>query len=103
MYHPILQEGRIPISTSSGIHGPPIAEWTIMNWLFAARKHSQVYEAQKAHRWDDKTQYMQGNHDQAGKKVGILGYGSIGRQSMYCPFFHFPELETDTDPVTDRV
>ncbi|KAJ5762955.1 D-isomer specific 2-hydroxyacid dehydrogenase NAD-binding [Penicillium manginii] len=80
MNHPILKEGRIPIATSSGIHGPPIAEWTIMNWILAARKHFQVYEAQKAHRWDDKTQYMQGNHDQVGKKVGILGYGSIGRQ-----------------------
>lgn len=25
---------------------------------------------------------MYGLHDQVGKKVGILGYGSIGRQSM---------------------
>ncbi|KAJ5222933.1 D-isomer specific 2-hydroxyacid dehydrogenase NAD-binding [Penicillium citrinum] len=78
--NPILKEGKIAITSSSGIHGPPIAEWTIMNWIIASRKHFQIYEAQKAHRWDDKDQYLRGNHDQAGKKVGILGYGSIGRQ-----------------------
>ncbi|KAJ5731563.1 D-isomer specific 2-hydroxyacid dehydrogenase NAD-binding [Penicillium malachiteum] len=44
--NPIFKYSEIPFTTSSGIHGPPIAEWTIMNWL----------------------------------KVGILGYGSIGRQ-----------------------
>jgi len=80
--NPILKEGKIAITSSSGIHGPPIAEWTIMNWIIASRKHFQIYEAQKAHRWDDKDQYLRGNHDQAGRKVGILGYGSIGRQSM---------------------
>lgn len=97
MSHPVLKEGRIPIATSSGIHGPPIAEWTIMNWILAGRQHFQVYEAQKAHRWDDKTKYMQGNHDQAGKKVGILGYGSIGRQSMYCLWFCFAFKSVEND------
>ncbi|KAJ5781202.1 hypothetical protein N7457_006362 [Penicillium paradoxum] len=78
--HPVLRDSDILITTSSGIHGPPIAEWTVMNWLVASRKYVQTYEAQKAHRWDNKTAYMRGMHDQVGKKVGILGYGSIGRQ-----------------------
>ncbi|KAJ5183804.1 hypothetical protein N7492_001420 [Penicillium capsulatum] len=80
MSHPILKESNIPITTSSGIHGPPIAEWVLVNWLVASRNYAKLYEAQKAHRWDEKTQYMRGNHDQVGKTVGILGYGSIGRQ-----------------------
>ena len=83
MDHPILKESEIPITTSSGIHGPPIAEWTLMNWLVASRQYARLYEAQKEHRWDDKGPYILRSHDQAGKKVGILGYGSIGRQSMY--------------------
>ncbi|KAJ5520945.1 D-isomer specific 2-hydroxyacid dehydrogenase NAD-binding [Penicillium fimorum] len=80
LQHPILWESNIPITTSSGIHGPPISEWTVMNWLVSSRKYSVSYEAQKSHVWADKTPYMKDIHDQVGKKVGILGYGSIGRQ-----------------------
>ncbi|KGO70893.1 D-isomer specific 2-hydroxyacid dehydrogenase, NAD-binding [Penicillium expansum] len=76
---PILQDTDIPITTSSGIHGPPIAEWTVMNWLVSSRRYVKGYEAQKAHSWD-KSAYTPSLHDQVGKKVGILGYGSIGRQ-----------------------
>lgn len=53
-----------------------------MNWLVSSRKYVQTYEAQKAHDWQDKTGKIGEMHDQVGKKVGILGYGSIGRQSM---------------------
>ncbi|KAJ5817258.1 D-isomer specific 2-hydroxyacid dehydrogenase NAD-binding [Penicillium robsamsonii] len=80
LQHPILRESDIPITTSSGIHGPPISEWTVMNWLVSSRKYAVSYEAQKSHVWADKTPYMQGIHDQVGKRIGILGYGSIGRQ-----------------------
>ncbi|CDM33086.1 hypothetical protein DTO013E5_5723 [Penicillium roqueforti] len=79
LQNPILQETDIPITTSSGIHGPPIAEWTVMNWLVSSRRYAKGYEAQKSHVWD-KAAYRPGLHDQVGKKVGILGYGSIGRQ-----------------------
>ncbi|PLB37124.1 D-isomer specific 2-hydroxyacid dehydrogenase family protein [Aspergillus candidus] len=65
---------------NSGIHGPPIAEWTLMNWLISSRKFITTYENQKKHHWDSITSYMNGMHDQVGKAVGILGYGSIGRQ-----------------------
>ncbi|KAF7182947.1 hypothetical protein CNMCM7691_002691 [Aspergillus felis] len=78
--HPILKDSKIPISTSSGIHGPPIAEWTVLNWLAASKEFVRTYENQKQHVWGDVDEYMQGLHDQVGKKVGILGYGSIGRQ-----------------------
>lgn len=80
--HPILKDSKIPISTSSGIHGPPIAEWTVLNWLAASKGFVRTYENQKQHVWGNVDEYMYGLHDQVGKKVGILGYGSIGRQSM---------------------
>lgn len=90
LQNPILQETDIPITTSSGIHGPPIAEWTVMNWLVSSRRYAKGYEAQKSHVWD-KAAYRPGLHDQVGKKVGILGYGSIGRQSMF-PHIHSLEI-----------
>lgn len=78
--HPILQTTSIPITTSSGIHAPPVAEWTVMNWLTSARKYIHTYESQKQHHWAGIDEYMPVVSDQVGKTVGILGYGSIGRQ-----------------------
>ena len=80
IHHPTLQDPRNRATTSSGIHGPPIAEWTLMNWLVSSRKFISTYENQKKHHWGGNTSYMHGMHDQVGKTVGILGYGSIGRQ-----------------------
>jgi phosphoglycerate dehydrogenase-like enzyme len=56
-----------------------------MNWLVSSRKYVNSYESQKSHLWD-KAAYKAGIHDQVGKKVGILGYGSIGRQSTFHPW-----------------
>ncbi|RAL07265.1 D-isomer specific 2-hydroxyacid dehydrogenase family protein [Aspergillus homomorphus CBS 101889] len=78
--HPIVQATQIPLTSSSGIHGPPIAEWVIMNWLVASRRYVSIYKSQEQHVWAKNHEWMTGVHDQVGRKVGILGYGSIGRQ-----------------------
>lgn len=83
IHHPCLKNTNITVTTSSGIHGPPIAEWAVMNWLVSSRNYVSTYEAQKQHRWGQVEEYLHQFHDQVGKKVGILGYGSIGRQSMF--------------------
>ncbi|KAL4914605.1 hypothetical protein BDW62DRAFT_213368 [Aspergillus aurantiobrunneus] len=77
---PILTDSDVPVTTSSGIHGPPMAEWTLLNWLVASRKYNFTYENQKKHLWARNEEYAKGIQDHVGKKVGILGYGSIGRQ-----------------------
>ncbi|KAL2831726.1 hypothetical protein BDW59DRAFT_139909 [Aspergillus cavernicola] len=79
IHNPIFLDSSVPITTSTGIHGPPIAEWTLLNWLAASRQYQYTLENQKKHVWGRGEAYAQG-HDQVGKKVGILGYGSIGRQ-----------------------
>ncbi|PYI29194.1 hypothetical protein BP00DRAFT_427777 [Aspergillus indologenus CBS 114.80] len=80
MTHPIVQTTKIPLTSSSGIHGPPIAEWVIMNWLVASRRFVHIHKSQERHHWGKYGEWMSGVHDQVGRKVGILGYGSIGRQ-----------------------
>lgn len=78
---PLVTDTTIPITTSSGIHGPPIAEWTILNWLVASKRYNELYEAQKRHEWKRPNTFATSIEDHVGKRVGILGYGSIGRQS----------------------
>ena len=82
--HPIYTDTDIAISTSSGIHGPQISEWVIMTALVQAHKYKQLYELQKQRKWgkmgpQDSTYRTVA--DLVGKRLGVLGYGSIGRQT----------------------
>lgn len=85
--HPTIQNTAIPITTSSGIHAPPIAEWCVLNWIASARNFAHRYESQKQRRWGDVEEYLPTVSDQVGRRVGILGYGSIGRQSALSYYY----------------
>jgi len=50
-----------------------------MNWLVASRHYHEIYEAQKASRWIPYSEFSD-VQDSVSNRVGILGYGSIGRQ-----------------------
>ncbi|KAK7520089.1 hypothetical protein IWZ03DRAFT_393011 [Phyllosticta citriasiana] len=75
----IWQDEDVTITTSSGIHGPQISEWVLMALLVRTHHYDQFHDAQKAHRWG---KYGPGQtvRDLAGQRIGVLGYGSIGRQ-----------------------
>ena len=77
---PILQDADVDITTSSGIHGPPITEWVVMMTLAAKRHFGVTYEAQKRHQWASNDPHFRSISDFVGNRVGIAGYGSIGRQ-----------------------
>ena len=79
---PIYTASQIPITTSSGIHGPMIAEWVVMTSLVASHKYSMLHEWQMTQTWDDSKGGKAVFHsvtDVVGKRLAILGYGSIGR------------------------
>jgi len=74
---------QIAITTSSGIHGPIIGEWVIMTSLVASHKYGILHEWQRSHTWDDSPRgkaNFASISDNFGQRLGILGYGSIGRQ-----------------------
>ncbi|KAF2253341.1 hypothetical protein BU26DRAFT_515709 [Trematosphaeria pertusa] len=77
--HPIYTDSKIPLCSASGVHGPQIAEWVIMMDLVHSHKYTILYDAQKRKEWKQKVG-MEGVSDNVGKRVGVLGYGSIGRQ-----------------------
>lgn len=79
---PIYTDSDVTITTSSGIHGPQIAEWVIMTGLVQSHKYNQLHDLQKEHKWG-KTGSSDDYHnvrDMVGRRLGVLGYGSIGRQ-----------------------
>jgi phosphoglycerate dehydrogenase-like enzyme len=78
--HPILKTD-ILITTSSGVHATPIGEFAITMMLALARHVPRMVRVQDrgawpAHRW--KTFLAT---ELRGKALGILGYGSIGRET----------------------
>ncbi|KAF2085626.1 hypothetical protein K490DRAFT_67509 [Saccharata proteae CBS 121410] len=77
--HPIYTSTDVPITTSSGIHGPQISEWVVMTTLVRTHFYNQLHDAQKERKW---AKYGRGEvvHDLVGQRLGVLGYGSIGRQ-----------------------
>ncbi|KZF21618.1 D-isomer specific 2-hydroxyacid dehydrogenase [Xylona heveae TC161] len=78
--HPIVANSDITMATVSGIHGPPIAEWVIMSYLTFCRKYNTSYAWQQKHEWHSFGDRLSGVYDNQGKRVGVLGYGSVGRQ-----------------------
>ena len=80
--HPIFTDSCIPLSTASGIHGPQIAEWVIMTALVHSHKYNKLYELQKKHHWGKEgvEDEFRSVRDKVGQRLGVLGYGSIGRQ-----------------------
>lgn len=77
----IYTDTTIPLTTSSGIHGPQIAEWTLMTRLTQSHAYPAYYEAQKRHDWAPRpSRDHPPTRDLAGQRLGVLGYGAIGRQ-----------------------
>lgn len=78
----IFQETDIPFTTSSGVHGPQIAEWVVMTALVYSHHYNSLYELQKQKKWKRQGAYENFDvvTDMVGQRLGILGYGSIGRQ-----------------------
>ncbi|KAI9650320.1 hypothetical protein NHQ30_000333 [Ciborinia camelliae] len=77
---PVWKETKIPITNSSGVHGPQISEWVIMQILSHSHKEKTLVEWQKKHVWGDFNQ-MGALRDCVGQRLGVLGYGAIGRQA----------------------
>ncbi|KAI9806664.1 MAG: hypothetical protein M1825_006121 [Sarcosagium campestre] len=85
---PIYKNTDITLTTSSGIHGPQIAEWVILTALAHSHKLPKLLEWQREKHWGG-LQAIGPVRDMVGQKLGVLGYGSIGRQGLLAPL---PEL-----------
>lgn len=75
--HPI-QQTRIPVTTASGTHGVPIAQYVTCATLMLAHQMPQVLRYKETQQWPNRLALA--SRPLRGQTVGILGYGSIGRE-----------------------
>lgn len=75
--HPIQRTG-IPVTTASGTHGVPIAQFVTAAWLMMAHRFPQLLRFKETRIWPNRLAL--GSLPIRGLTAGIVGYGSIGRE-----------------------
>ncbi len=70
-----LTNSRIVVTTASGIHARPLAEFVLMAILMFTKEAFRLAADQRAHRWE-----RYASDEVAGKLVGLIGVGRIGRE-----------------------
>ena len=78
--HPIMHS-NILITTMSGIHAVPIGEFVIMMTLALARHVPEMVRMQDRGEWPKERSKKFRTSELRGKTLGIVGYGSIGREA----------------------
>lgn len=76
---PIYRDTDITLCTTSGIHGPQIAEWVLVTALAHAHRLPMLLDWQREKKWRG-LQELGTIRDMVGQRLGVLGYGAIGRQ-----------------------
>ncbi|MGH7878272.1 MAG: NAD(P)-dependent oxidoreductase, partial [Candidatus Binataceae bacterium] len=71
----------VAITNASGIHSTPIAEYTIASMLAWSHGFHATMRAQMRREWLRNWDFMDSVDSLRGKTLGVLGYGSIGRET----------------------
>ena len=75
--HPI-QSTNIPVTTASGTHGVPIAQYVTCACLMLAHRMPELLQFKSSRTWPNRVALC--GTTLRGQTVGIIGYGSIGRE-----------------------
>jgi phosphoglycerate dehydrogenase-like enzyme len=70
-----LQDSDLIVTTSSGVHARPLAEFVFAALLFHTQRIAHLQAEQRAHRWE---RYC--GIELAGRTMAIVGPGRIGRE-----------------------
>ncbi|MEN9938236.1 MAG: hypothetical protein RLZZ387_4815 [Chloroflexota bacterium] len=72
-----LSAGGVRVTNASGVNDIPIAEWCLAMMIIFERDIRGLLEMQRRRGWERLTKYQS---ELRGRRVGIVGYGSIGRE-----------------------
>src|SRR3989338_7822845 len=80
--HPLYTDSAIPLTTTSGVHGATIAEYAVTVLLALAHHVPRMVEWQGRGAWppDEQRWPLFVPAEVRGATLGIVGYGSIGRE-----------------------
>jgi phosphoglycerate dehydrogenase-like enzyme len=80
--HPLYAASAIPLTTTSGVHAATVAEYAITVLLALAHRVPQMVEWQGKGSWppDEDRWPLFVPTEVRGRTLGIIGYGSIGRE-----------------------
>lgn len=67
----------VKVSNASGVNDIPIAEWCLLMMFSFLRDYPAILRRQRDHQWDRDVQFQS---ELRGRRVGIFGYGNIGRE-----------------------
>ncbi len=76
----LKQQTEIVITTTSGIHAVPMAEYTFMSILAFFRRLPRMLHYQQKGEWPRNRWALFANGELRDMTLGVVGYGSIGRE-----------------------
>ncbi|OJJ46809.1 hypothetical protein ASPZODRAFT_65988 [Penicilliopsis zonata CBS 506.65] len=76
---PVFESTEIAFCTSNGVHPPQIAEWVFSTFLAFQHHIPEYLDNQRESKWIDPVT-DEDTEDAVGLRVGIMGYGCVGRQ-----------------------
>jgi phosphoglycerate dehydrogenase-like enzyme len=96
---PLLARG-VRVSNASGANDVPIAEWCITMMVMFERDMRRLLDNQRAHIWDRDARFQS---ELRGRRVGIIGYGNIGREvGRVCRCLGLEVWAMDRAPIGPR-
>lgn len=75
-----LWQTDVLLTTSSGVHATPIGEYVLGVMLALNLQLRKAIHFQERHEWPKGRWNLFVRHNLRGRKLGIIGYGSIGRE-----------------------
>ena len=96
--HPLVNSESVIVTTMSGASAPQMAEFVLLSILALGRRLLLMLEDQRSRRWAQDRFDRFTPTDLRGSTVGIVGYGSIGRETArLCRAFGAEVLATKRD------
>ncbi|KAI1085441.1 hypothetical protein F5B20DRAFT_518362 [Whalleya microplaca] len=77
--NPLFKDTDIAFCTANGVHGPQITEWVISTYLASQHRIPRFLDNMREGKWE-RSWDDSDTQDAVNQRIGILGYGSIGRQ-----------------------